>query len=70
MDAAARALPPLAQVAAALPFYAVVVLCCYSLAAVGHGLATFPDRPDAHRDLLRDIRRARGALAARGFDAW
>lgn len=63
MDAA----PPLAQVALALPGYAVVLFCCYSLAVVGVGLWRFPDCPAAADELLDDIQRARDGLAAKSF---
>jgi len=63
-------LPLLAQVLLALPFYAVVLFCCYSLAVIGHGLITFPDRPRAELDLLQDIKHARQQLASRGFNTW
>lgn len=43
------------EIITALPFYMIVVFCCYSLAVIGHGLATFPVCTHAHADLLQDI---------------
>lgn len=49
-----------------LPFYAIVLFCCYSLAAIGWGLITFPECDDAERELQLDIQRARTGLAHKG----
>lgn len=57
---------PLYQVLTALPFYAIVVFCCYSLGVIGWGLVTFPERNDAEKDLQKDIARAREGLAKKG----
>lgn len=61
---------PFVQVLLAFPFYVVVVFCCYSLAVIGYGLATFPDRPDAYSNLIADITQARTALESKGFTSW
>lgn len=58
---------PLVDVAIALPGYAVVLFCCYSLAVVGIGLFTFPECPQAETELLQDIKRAKRGLEERGF---
>lgn len=55
-----------AQVLLALPFYAIVLFCCYSLAVVGHGLVTFPECPNAQAELRKDIDRANIGLRAKG----
>lgn len=54
------------QVVVALPFYGIVVFCCYSLAVVGHGLITFPECPTAQSELRKDIERAKTGLRAKG----
>lgn len=61
---------PILQVITALPFYAIVVFCCYSLATIGVGLVNFPDCTEAHTELLEDIQRVRQQLTKQGFTAW
>lgn len=51
----------------ALPFYAIVLFCCYSLAVIGWGLITFPECNDAEKELHIDILRARSGLAKKGL---
>lgn len=47
----------------------VLLFGLYSALVIMHGIINFPECPDAHRDLLKDIERAKAALSARGFSA-
>lgn len=54
----------------ALPFYSVVVFCCYSLFTIGLGLATFPTADQAYLDLVQDMRQAHEQLTKQGYNVW
>ena len=58
---------PVVQVLISLPFYAIVVFCCYSLAVIGLGVATFPECPDAAIQLQKDMQEARKHLLEKGI---
>lgn len=53
-----------------LPLLSIILFGAYSAAVILHGIVTFPECPQAHADLLKDIDRAHGQLTRRGFDAW
>ena len=57
---------PFYQVLTALPFYGIVVFCCYSLGVIGWGLLTFPECNNAEKELQMDIARAREGLVEKG----
>mmetsp|Transcript_9403 Transcript_9403/g.13721 ORF Transcript_9403/g.13721 Transcript_9403/m.13721 type:complete len:96 (+) Transcript_9403:99-386(+) len=53
------------QMVVSTPGYLLVVFGCYSLSAVGFGLATFPECPQAMRDLCEEIKAAKDDLSDR-----
>lgn len=57
---------PVLSMLLSVPFYLVVLFCCYSLFVIGVGLATFPECPEAATELKRDIDEARKALREKG----
>uniref|UniRef100_A0A8D0GG92 Dolichol-phosphate mannosyltransferase subunit 3 n=1 Tax=Sphenodon punctatus TaxID=8508 RepID=A0A8D0GG92_SPHPU len=59
--------PPWPQLVWPLPTYLLVAFGCYSLATVGHRLATFNDCEAAARELQSQIQEARADLAGRGM---
>eukprot|EP00762_Andalucia_godoyi_P003667 ANDGO_00688.mRNA.1 Dolichol-phosphate mannosyltransferase subunit 3 len=51
----------------AIPYLALCVFGCYSLAKIGFGLATFPECPDANAELQHQIIEAKVSLQKRGI---
>lgn len=53
-----------------VPFLIVALFGLYSAVVILYGVVNFPECPNAHEDLLKDIQRARKELALRGFSNW
>ena len=51
-----------------IPFWALVAFGAYLLFKLGYGVFTFNDVPEAHRELMAQIRQARTELKAKGVD--
>jgi len=51
-----------------IPFWALVTFGAYLLFKLGYGVFTFNDVPEAHRELIAQIRQARTELKAKGVD--
>jgi len=51
-----------------IPFWALVTFGAYLLFKLGYGVFTFNDVPEAHRELMAQIRQARTELKAKGVD--
>ena len=51
-----------------IPFWALVTFGAYLLFKLGYGVFTFNDVPEAHRELMVQIRQARTELKAKGVD--
>lgn len=51
-----------------LPVYAVVILGCYGLGAVGYGLMVFPTCPEQAELLQKDIDEARAFYKSKDVD--
>ncbi|XP_011402585.1 PREDICTED: dolichol-phosphate mannosyltransferase subunit 3-like [Amphimedon queenslandica] len=59
--------PQLYQVLLPMPLYAIMLLGCYSLIAVGYQLMTFSDCPEAADEIKQEIQMAKRDLASKGF---
>jgi dolichyl-phosphate mannosyltransferase polypeptide 3 len=51
-----------------LPFWALVSFGAYLLFKLGLGVFTFNDVPDAHAEIMGQIKQARAELRAKGVD--
>ena len=51
-----------------IPFWALVTFGAYLLFKLGYGVFAFNDVPEAHRELMAQIRQARTELKAKGVD--
>lgn len=51
-----------------IPFWALISFGSYLLFKLGLGVFTFNDVPDAHKELLGQIKQARTELRAKGVD--
>ncbi|KAF2730793.1 dolichol phosphate mannosyltransferas-like protein subunit 3 [Polyplosphaeria fusca] len=51
-----------------LPFWALISFGSYLLFKLGLGVFTFNDVPDAHKELMAQIKEARADLQAKGVD--
>ncbi|KAM0689276.1 hypothetical protein Q7P36_011353 [Cladosporium allicinum] len=49
-----------------LPFWALVSFGAYLLGKLGYGVYTFKDQPEAHEELLEQIKLAKADLSKRG----
>ena len=58
----------LAKESPQIPFWALVSFGSYLLFKLGWGVFTFNDVPDAHKELLGQIKEARAELRAKGVD--
>ncbi|KAF1987357.1 dolichol phosphate mannosyltransferas-like protein subunit 3 [Aulographum hederae CBS 113979] len=56
------------EVIPVLPFWAIVSFGAYLLFKLGYGVFTFNDVPEAHKELMEQISRARTELKAKGVD--
>ncbi|KAF2244505.1 dolichol phosphate mannosyltransferas-like protein subunit 3 [Trematosphaeria pertusa] len=56
------------EVVPVLPFWALVSFGAYLLFKLGWGVFTFNDVPDAHKELMEQIKQARKELSAKGVD--
>ncbi|KAK4993126.1 hypothetical protein LTR50_000612 [Elasticomyces elasticus] len=51
-----------------IPFTSLVAFGSYLLAKLGHGVLTFNDVPEAHKELMMQIETARAELRAKGVE--
>jgi dolichyl-phosphate mannosyltransferase polypeptide 3 len=51
-----------------LPFWALITFGAYLLFKLGWGVFTFNDVPEAHQELMSQIKEARAELRAKGVD--
>lgn len=51
-----------------LPFWAIVSLGSYSLAVLGYRVFTFKDKPEKHKQLLKEIEEAKEFYKQKGID--
>jgi len=56
------------EIVPVIPFWALVTFGAYLLFKLGYGVLTFNDVPEAHRELMAQIRQARTELKAKGVD--
>ncbi|KAF2687363.1 dolichol phosphate mannosyltransferas-like protein subunit 3 [Lentithecium fluviatile CBS 122367] len=56
------------EIVPVLPFWALVSFGAYLLFKLGWGVFTFNDVPDAHKELMGQIKQARAELRAKGVD--
>lgn len=56
------------EIVPVIPFWALVTFGAYLLFKLGYGVFTFNDVPEAHRELMAQIRQARTELKAKGVD--
>ncbi|CAI6340017.1 unnamed protein product [Periconia digitata] len=56
------------EIVPVLPFWALVSFGAYLLFKLGWGVFTFNDVPDAHAEILAQIKEARTELRAKGVD--
>ncbi|KAF2271811.1 dolichol phosphate mannosyltransferas-like protein subunit 3 [Westerdykella ornata] len=56
------------EIVPVIPFWALVSFGSYLLFKLGWGVFTFNDVPDAHKELLGQIKEARAELRAKGVD--
>jgi dolichyl-phosphate mannosyltransferase polypeptide 3 len=57
---------PIADTTLQLPFWAIVSFGAYLLGKLGYGVYTFKDQPEAHEELLEQIKLAKADLSKRG----
>lgn len=51
-----------------VPFWSMVTFGAYLLFKLGYGVLTFNDVPEAHKELMGQIKQAREDLRAKGVD--
>ncbi|KAF2745085.1 dolichol phosphate mannosyltransferas-like protein subunit 3 [Sporormia fimetaria CBS 119925] len=56
------------EIVPVIPFWALVSFGAYLLFKLGLGVFTFNDVPEAHKELLGQIKQAREELRAKGVD--
>jgi len=59
-------LPKCSHITSQLPFWALVSFGAYLLGKLGYGVYTFKDQPEAHEELLEQIKLAKADLSKRG----
>jgi dolichyl-phosphate mannosyltransferase polypeptide 3 len=58
--------PKRSHITLQLPFWALVSFGAYLLGKLGYGVYTFKDQPEAHEELLEQIKLAKADLSKRG----
>jgi len=56
------------EIVPVIPFWALISFGAYLLFKLGWGVFTFNDVPEAHQELLSEIKQARQELRAKGVD--